>query len=257
MLLPKWFEHIYAMHVSEHIAHGLKSQVFAMRMTGLWPTTHDSPYYKWLTITIFLLQIVCPMSMLVVVVFADTIEEAINGVCLVVPCAFIAYQAVILYGQRDNIRRLSEILRATMPSDSHKAAKFYRIARINFLVHVSLSPLYFSTLCVIVVQSIISRPEDAFLTSTARWPFEFAQRRPIYWIVLMYQAMSIVWVGVWSAMVHSMLFALILLACEHVAQLKERLENMGIQQDSTHDDRDTAFYRDLIWCCQRYADCLR
>lgn len=260
--VSQWFERIcntiYAASVKEDIPKGLRSHVFAMRVTGIWSTPDDSPWYKCLTFTIFFSQLILsPVSMLIVVLYASSIQEAVNYSMLPVPCWSISIKSFILYWQRENVLEIFRVHERLLRRDSSNAIRHGQIAPIYFYIHVIFTSLFCMSWIAAVLQSYFSQPDEAFMPSTAPLPYAFTETRTVYLTVFTYQAMSLIFVVIWGAMEVTFHIALINMTCTHVSQLKLRLESLGTNFDNAVVDKDFEFYKELVECCKQYADCLR
>lgn len=105
-----------------------------------------------------------------------------------------------------------------------------------------------------MVQSLLAAPEEAHWRSTTHLPYEFTQRRTVYWTVFAYEAMTGLGLVIWASMEDPFYVALINMNCGHLIELKERLSRLGADGI---DDNDLLFYKELVECCKRYEGCLR
>lgn len=251
--LERMFGRIYTTQVKEDIPCDFRSHVFVMRVTGLWPTADDSSQYKWLTIASFLcVCVLTPASVVVNIFFAHSIEQAMDHLFISSSGLPTAVRAGVLYWHRHSIRNIFRIHAGlTRNTSSEHTAYNDRLARMNFHIHMILTALYSAVMLAISVQIIFMVPQGRILSSTAYLPYAFAQHRSLYLAVLTYQVCSS-WVNIMTASTQDAVFvAMINTVCGHVKQLKERLQQLNANGD------DATFYKDLIDCCQRYADCLR
>lgn len=259
---PKWFNRvvaqIYAIHIKEIIPFGFQSHVFLMRVTGIWPTTNDSRWYKWLTIAFFLfVGVLFPFTMFVNIFMVNTIQEAMDHSFLSLSCWTSAFKACVIYQRRDSLRKLF-IIHGNLCDDSSNRHKerLDRIAWINIRIHTALMTLYFLTTCTVVIQVIFAEPMQGFFSSTSHFPYAWARQRSVYLIVLVFQIVCALGIVAWTAIEDSLSIGLINTICGHVAELKERLEAVGtIATEGV--PKNLNFYRELIDCCKRYAIYLR
>lgn len=242
---------MYDAQVKEVVPRGYQSHVFVMRVLGTWSTVDDSPWYKWLTIVLFLfVGILYPASVLIVTYYSVDIAEAINHICLAISCSTTAIKIGVTLWRRDHIRDIFRIHTTLMNTSGSDAVQNDRVARINYLVHVGSITLYSSSVMAVCFQVAVSKPEDGIFPSTAPLPFEFAHRRSVYLGGLVCQIICAYCSVFWAATMDSLFFALINTVCGHVGQLKKRLQSLGSQGD------DVTFYRELMECCKCYENCL-
>lgn len=247
-------QHIYATLVQDNIPRGFRTHVFVMRMTGLWPSAdHDSRAYKWLTISFFLfVGFVYPFSLFMNVLFANSVEEAMDHLFLSSTVLATVMKAAIVYWRSNSIRDLFYIHSDLL---SGIEVNFVSVAHNNVRVHMAMMALYFLSGIVFIVQTFFSPPEASLWPSTLYIPYAFAQQRAIYWIVLVYQMVCGQSIAVWVAVQDAFFIALISTVCQHVAQLKQQLQKLG--GEHIDDDRNLMFYKGFVECCQRYEGCLR
>lgn len=257
MWISRWF---YARtQLDGSIPIGFSTHVFVLRITGLWPMPrHDSPWYYRLTIAIFLLTgLIYPVSLTVNIFFANTIEEAMDHVFLSSTVWLTAIKAAVVYWRRDSIHDLFRIHVGLLKSATSNTDTYETVIRNNVRVHLAMATLYHLTSFVFVVQSCFSQREDSLWPSTLHFPYAFAQKRSVYWIVLVYQMICGQSITVWVAVQDAFFIALIGTVCHHVAQLKQRLRHLGGGRVDSNNDRDLLFYKGLVECCRHYEACLR
>lgn len=245
---------IYAAHIRESIPFGFQPSVFVLRVTGIWPTTNDSRWYKWLTIAFFLfVGCLFPLSMFINFVFANSLEESMNQLLVPMAAWNTTFKAGIIYWQRNRIRELFCIHASCARTEDTDHTRF---GRLNFRVHIVITSLYMFWCLMTIVQIVIADADSRIFPSTLLWPHDFAQRRTVYLGVLMFQVVSSVPCVLWTAIEDSLSIAMIVTVCGHLTELKERLRSLGMRCDAG-EDRDERFYRDLVGCCERYEDCLK
>lgn len=120
-----------------------------------------------------------------------------------------------------------------------------------------LCTVYLVTVSAAVMQTIFSTPADGIITSTAHMPYEFVQRKTVYWAVFIYQTLSLYCLVLWTGFDDSFSIAWINTICGHCADFKARLKTLNIEGNQAGTDRDAGFYKDLVKCCTQYEDCLR
>lgn len=249
---------IYATQVKDIVPPGLRSHVFLMRVTGVWPTAIDSPSYKWQTVAFFFfIGVAFPCSQFANIFFTTTIEEAMDFSFTSLSVWTSAFKTAVIYWRRDNIRELFGIHGQLSYGSGRIADTNRRVARLNTLVHVILTLFYLLVVGAAVAQTIFSRPEDAIIPSTSRLPYHFAARRDVYWSVLMAQVICASGVIIWTAIDDSFFIALINIALGHLGELKMRFEGLGSDIGQGERNRDARFDGDLVECCRRYENCLR
>lgn len=253
--LKRTIGRLYATLVKDEIPFGFRSHVFVMRITGIRPTATDSPLYKWLTIAYFLfVGIIFPLSLFMNTLFAHSIEEALEPLLIALLCWANASKAAVIYWHRNSIRDISRIHADLLrDADRNAANEHEQIGRKNFNIHAVLTILYFMSWCSDVARTIFLPSEEGTLLSTSCLPFEFADSRLVYFTVLVYQFIGALamCMCMWVAMMDALPIALIITACGHVAQLKQRLRNLGSKGDNLK------FYDGVVECCERYEGCLR
>lgn len=247
MKLLEGFNRLRKKILPEDLPSGVTSQVLVMRATGLWPTADNPRWYRWLTITLFAFAgIVFPLSLLANIIFATTIQAAMDHLFFSLTCWTVTFKAIVIYRQhnaiRENIRIHAELQRSTVLDDS--------IARTNLRIHIALFSLYFAGWCAFLAQIFSAPPTERNWLSTTLFPFAFAQRPSVYVAVLVLQALGNLCLTIWVAIEDSLYIALMNIACGHLTQLKERLMRLNINDD-------THFYAELIDCCECYGQCLR
>lgn len=245
---------IYMPDVEEYVPSGLRSHVFMMRVTGIWPVaTVNSSAYKWLTIVIFtVIGTIMPLSMFINVLFAHSMQEAMDYTFALTGWA-TTVKAGVLYWHGDSIRHIFRIHAKLLRGGQHNANN-ERIANLNLNTHLSFSVLYFCCLSGLATQTFISLPEHGIFPSTAHFSEDIAKYRMLYWLVLMYQILSGLIIINWTATQDTFYIALINIICGHVADLKQRLVDLG-KADASR--KDLPFYEDIVECCKRYENCLR
>lgn len=242
----------YTTVVSEYIPRGFRSQIFVLRVTGLWVTADDAPYYKWFTAAFFAFGIALLLLMFINVFFVDSIERLMDNLFLVFSMLLIVIKAGALYLRRDSISRIFSIHATLLGNCSRDhAAQHNRIARINLYLHAMITTLYSSIICAMGIQVIYLMPADRFFMSTFYLPYDWAQSGTVYWAVMVYQIVCGMIVAVTVASLDTIFFALINTTCGHVRQLKQRLQHLGTSGDNAK------FYKDLIDCCKCYGECVR
>lgn len=252
-----WMDTIVATHVKEDIPSGLRSHVFILRVTGVWPMADDSRWYKCLTIAFFVfVGILIPCSVCVNILFSHSFDEALDHLFLSITIWATTFKRSVIYWRRDSLRELFGIHAGLLHDDERNASNNDRIASTNFRMHVFFTAMYLCGWITDLVQSFFSKPQEAMYPSTSHWPYDFARKRSVFLVGMMLQALLMLGIIVWTAVADSLYLALINIAIGHVAQLKERLMALGTGF-AGEGERDTQFYRNLIACCKRYEDCLR
>lgn len=237
----------------EDMPSDFESHVFVARVTGLWPTANDPQWYKWLTIAFFIfVGILLPIFLGVNLLLVTCTEDIIKYSFEVLFCVATTLKAGIIYYRRANIRDLfrthATLTRATSINTRH----IDRMSHLSTRVHVGLASLYVGSWCMALVQSLVVQPEDAQWQSTTHLPYEFAQRRTVYWMGFAYEILASLAIMIWSAMEDSFYVALINMNCGHVIELKKRLIQLGAV-----DNDDLMFHIKLVECCKQYEGCLR
>lgn len=256
--LKRTYNRHYAVLVKEFVPSGFKSHVLMMRVTGVWPTADDPSWYKWLTIAFFsFVGLLFPLSLLVNVLFANSIEEAMDYSFTSLSCWSSSFKTSMIFWQRQRVRELFRIHGRLSHGFGHNAEHHTRVAQINTRVHVYLSIVYSVTVCTNVVQSIFSKPEDAILPSTTHFPFEFAQRRAVFWSLFVCQTLCVNCLIIWTGIDDSFFIALINTTCGHLTDLKERLKSLGSDYTNADENRDLRFCKEMFGCCKQYEECSR
>lgn len=255
--VEKWFNRVHNMQLNEYVPPGLRSHVFVMRMMGMWPSTNDSPSYKWLAVTLLLpIGLLFNLSLFVNIFFVTTMENAMRS-CLSLSGWVVTFKAVIFYCRCNSIRHLFHIHVILLRDDGHDVEKLNRNARLNTLIHVAVTTLYCMACCMGLVQIFSSKPKDRWLPSTVHYPFDFTQSQSVHLILLSCQCVCNVIMIILAAVQDSLCIAMIGMTCNHVTELRRRLENIGKHKSTKDDDLDLVFYKDLVDCCERYENCLR
>lgn len=248
---------LYAALVTEYVPHGFRSHVFALRVMGLWPLPDDQRWYKWLTITFFLVVgILFPLTQFVNIFYANSMEEILDSLFLTMTHWANIYKAAIIYWHRNSIREVFRTHEILIRDGDRNATNNDRVAWINIYIHIILSILYFNWWVLLVVQIIFSKPFDRMHSSTSRLPYEYLQRSSINLTALMYQIVCDVGHTFCAGVEDAFYIALMNTTCGHVAELKTRLQNMG-REFVQGENRNAKFYKDLSECCKRYENCLR
>lgn len=243
---------IYDAQVKEDVPAGLRSHVFVFRVMCFWPMAEDPRWYKWLTTSLYLsIGVLFPLSLCVNIFFVTSVQEAMDHIFLSVAFSTTGFKMGIIYWQLDNIRELFRIHAELLRGAWRNAVNHSRTARLNLRIHMLFTLMYGSTAVGFLLQVAFSRPEDSVYTSTLLYPFDFMHSRAIYSTVLVYQCVGNMCSGIWAALTFTFLSALMNIACGHLADLKDRLRNLGTAKDTS------MFYKDLIDCCKCYGMCLR
>lgn len=244
-------DRIYCLLVKEDIPLGFRSHVFIMRVTGIWPTTNDPQWYKWLTGGFLSsLAILYPLSLFVNTFYAASIHDAMDHLFTSLTFWTVGFKAGIIYWRCVEIRAIFRIHDKLLTDDID------RTAHMNTRMHLIFTLLYCSGWCCFLVQVICSKAEEAIWPSTTRWPFEFAAIRWVYLTVVVYQAVYNLLGAIWAAMQDTFYMAIMNTACSHVIELKRQLAQLGMECGDG-EDRDWRFYKDVVECCKRYEELLR
>lgn len=255
--MERFFRYIYAAQVKEYVPPGLRSHVFVLRLTRIWPTDVDGQWYKWSTAAVFTwLGIVLPFSVFVNIFYVDTIQEAMDHTFIPLSGWGTAFKASVLYWRRDNIRQLFRIHASLLHGTGENVQIHNRIAGTNMGMHGVLTALDVIWSFVLMIQIAIALPDDRIYLSTLNFPSEFSRHFVVYWILLLYQMLGTTGITVWVSMEDSFCVALINIACGHVEDLKHKLRRLGTEF-TEGEDRNARYYKDLIVCCKRYEQCLR
>lgn len=252
-----WFKRIigriYGTQLTEIIPYGFRSQIFVLRLAGLWPTADDSPSYKWLTNAYFFFVGLCyPMSMFVNIFYVGSVEGIMDNLFLVFSGLAIAVKAGNLYWRHDSIREIFRLHVVLLRDASREhTLQHDRIARINDRINMAVTAFYSALITAMIIQLFFSVRQERFFASTTYIPFDGAQRSSVYLFVLVYQVLNSWHNIITVASQDSLFLAMIITVCRHVRQLKERLQQLNSNGD------DSKFYVDLIDSCKRYNSCLR
>lgn len=250
------YERIYAAVVKEDVPPGFRSHVFMLRITEDWPTATDRHWYKWLTITFFaVVGIIFPFTQFVNIFYANSIEEGMDQIFTPLTCWTTTFKAAIFYVHQKSIKQIFRIHQKLLRRAGNAVEYHEHIARSNFHMHICFTLLYLMTWAGYIIQVSLSKPEDAFFSSTSRFPYAIAQRREVYMIMLVYQALCSLGIGIWASTQDTFYIGLINVICGHVTQLKQRLTNLGIQTADCGSS-DSRFYSDVVDCCKCYEECL-
>lgn len=247
----------YAAQLNEYIPPGLRSQVFVMRVTGVWPTPTDSYCYKWVTFIFFCwVGILNPLLQFVNIFFATSVQDAMDYSFLSLTCFSTAAKAAIIYRRRDNIRQLFRIhvdlLRRAGRNENH----YDPVARMNCGIHMFIGAIYVLCWVGFLVQCIFAKPYDRMWPSTTRWPYKFARYREAYWAVLIQQAFGNLGMTIWGGIEDAFYVGLMNTTCGHLNLLKTRLMVLGTETVATQ-KQDLYFFAELVKCCKRYEECSR
>lgn len=261
MKLFEWLKcvvaRVYTTQVKEDIPPGFRSHVFVFRVSGIWPMADDSPNYKLRTIAFFFFgALLFPLAQSVNIFYVATIQEAMDSSFISFACWSTTLKVIVIYSYRDSIRQILRIHNSLLPKRSTEINN--RVISVNIRAHVILTSLCLFTWCLFIIQTACMDEKHAIWPFTVRLPYAFAHHRGVYWIVLVYQTLACLIMGVGHVGVQDSFFlALMYTECGHVAELKQRLAKLGTTPTVDGEDRDLRFYRDLVDCCKRYEDCSR
>lgn len=241
---------IYGAQVTENVPLGFRLQIFLRRVMGLWPMADDSRWYKWLTISFFLLvAIIFPITIFVNIFYANSIDDAMEQCFISLTCIVNTLKAGVVYWRLHSVRELFQIHAKLLRGGEYGAKIHNRIARSNIRIHLIISFLYMSSWCNNVVQVVFFDSEKPSMY-TARLSIA-NNNRSVYYSVLIYQIVMGFGDTLWVAMEDTFPVVLINTACGHIRQLKERLRYLGSEGD------DLLFYKGVVECCECYENCLR
>lgn len=137
-----WFNSIYdrayTALVKESVPSGFRSIILVMRVTGIWPTAStDTSRYKWLFIGTFVfVAVLFPLSMFVNIIFAHSVEEAMDFSFASLSCCVTTYRSECFYWQHQHIRELFRIHERLARRLSHNRVD--AVARMNTHIHFVL-----------------------------------------------------------------------------------------------------------------------
>lgn len=259
MTISEWLNgncaKMYAALVKEFVPRGFRSHIFLLRVLGLWPSADASRWYKYLTIAYFsFVGIVFPLSQLVNMFFVHTILQAMDSMFISFASWATTCKAAVIYWRRDHIRQLF-CLNANIAHNGNSGMA-QRATHTNINVQIILAALYLVTWFFGVIQSVVVKRVNAMLPSTAHWPYDIVHEGNVYWPGLVLQSVTSGVFIVSVATMDAFYIASITMTCGHIAQLKERLRNLGTV-DVRGDNSELRFYKDFIDCCHRYENCLR
>lgn len=254
--LPRIGDKIYTAMVKEDIPRGFRSHIFVMRTIGVWPTANDSSKYKWLTVVFFtIFGFAFTLSMIINAVWVTTVQEATDCLHFSLNVWAFIFKSAIIYWRHNEIRELLQIHANLMTSKSkHNEQMVY----VNVRIHIVITIVYIVSCWVFAYQSVLARGENSLYPSTSHFPYEFAQRRTLFWFVMVFQVVSCMISADWAgSMQDSVYSALINANCAQMADLEERLMRLGSDFDGNVVDRDFQFHKELVECCKRYEACAR
>lgn len=210
---------VYSTLIKEFIPSGFKTQLFVMRVTGMWPTVDDPCWYKWLTIAALLLvTILSPMSLCVNLIFANTIEEIIEHATIPLNLWMIAIKAGLFYRRRHNLRDFFGIHAGLAQGAGRNTMTIDRVARANSRVHIAIMVLDVSSWFMAMIQSVLLTPGNGMVSSTSHWSYTFTAKRWVFLVVLWFQVCCTCVSVNWVATTDSLYIALMNTVCGHLTE---------------------------------------
>lgn len=248
----------------EYIPPDLKPIVDFSRVSGMWPPIKRPNYYYLLSLIVFIgIGIGCPLTQVLNMLFVDSITDVMDQCLISITMFASAWKGVNLFIQHRKIREIFELHRDMLRHTSKaENDRFSALAATNVRLYYFFIAIYMCGWTGVCCQTIFSSPEKRLWPSTYFLPLDVAKLPSVYLGVLFYQGLSEVLFCIWNALQDTYPIIMILMLCEHIDQLQERLKLLGIEQKKVQGKKsvlitDAEHYGQLKDCCIYYESCLR
>lgn len=253
----------------EYIPPDLKTNIFYFRITGMWAPLKRSYLYHLLSIFILVvIGIGCPLTQIINVIFVDSLANFMDQLLVSVTVVAATVKGVNFYMQQKKVRRIFALHKRMLDridigfNDSDDI-KLQKIIRFNVLICKFFLYIYWCGLTAVGFQTIFSSPEKRLWPSTYFLPFESAKVPTVYMAGLIYQGFSEFWFCIWNAIEDTYPIIMVLMLCNHMEKLQNRLCRLGTIKlsrsigNKNKRDSNKEFYVMLKDCSIYYEDCLR
>lgn len=250
---------------TEYIPPDLKPIILVSRISGMWPPMKKSCPYYLLTLIVFIcIGIGCPFTQVMNVMFVDSVTDVMDQCLISITMIASTWKGVNLLMHHGKIREIFNLHREMLSYTNKKEnGRFQLLVMNNVRLFYFFVGMYMCGWTGVCCQTIFSTPEKRLWPSTFFMPFDFAKIPAVYLGVLFYQGLSEVLFCVWNAMQDTYPIIMVLMLCEHVDQLQQRVMSLGIKKKKMQNGRESRlvseveYYEELKKCCVYYEKCTR
>lgn len=254
---------------SDYIPPDLKTNMFYFRLSGMWPPLKTSYLYHLLTIFILaVIEIGSPLTQLINVIFVGSLADFMDQLLVSTTMVASTVKGVNFYMQQRKLRQVFQLHKRMLDrpdigfNDGDDVA-LQKVVRFNVFICKFFLCMYGCGITTVTLQVIFSSPEKRLWPSTYFLPFEFGKDPTIYLAGLIFQGFSEFWFCVWNAVEDTYPIIMILMLCNHMEKLQNRLCRLGrmkVKSSIRNElklDSNAEFYYSLKDCSIYYEDCLR
>lgn len=236
----------------------LKYHFKTFTFVGLWPKSsirYPFLYIFWAVIVWLILGIFYPLSLILNLIFAESIFEMAERLVITSSVVVLVIKAINLISNRNGLRQLFVQLKELDDgiSDELHVAEMQSVIQISHRLYFSFLCSYISTCVLLVFQAIFSKPETRMWSSTYSYPYDWAHLSYVYVSGIFFQGISNHCIVVFAVAADTYGVILIHILAAHINILHSRLERLGkcVRQSGREQ------YYDLIYCCKVYEKILR
>lgn len=236
----------------------LKWHIKVFKFTGLWtPIDRSILYAIWSTFCIVMVYLGYPISQLITLFYVNTVTTAVDRLVMTSTIVMAAIKALNVLTKRRTFMKLFHLmtdLDDTITPKEHEAV-FKGIFRDSNRLFVLFFVNYIVAWICVDFQSIMSDPERKLYPSTYFFQNEFLNQRPIYVGVMVYQAISNLFLIISAIAVDTYGSSLLHILGGHIDLLHRRLQRLA--KNCKKIDEYKHQKEILVELCERYLRIIR
>lgn len=248
----------------EYIPHDVHHSIMLFHYSGMWPPLNKSILYDTYTFILFcLLGVTFPITQFMNMFYVNSVEAVIDHFFISITCLNGTFKAINIYVQQKNIRQIfamhREMLRESDENDPEERVRFANVTKMNMRIFRFFISLYFTTWSTIVLQVVLSKPQNRLWPSTYNLPYDWARDEQLYLWLLVYQGFSNMIFAIWIGLEDTFPVILMLMLCGHVDRLTKRLQRLGQRRSvvESRNEQNLRYYEELKNCTLYYESCLK
>lgn len=236
------------------ISKNLKYHINIFKTCGFWEMESYPSIFRIYSVSLFtILLIIFPASLILNIFYVDTIEAVIRHSFITVSACTVSIKALVVILKRHRIKELMQIMKDIDLGSQHLERDSMLRKTCGDCQRLICAILigFMATFTSLVIQTILSIPEERMWPSTTFIPIESLHHPVIYNAVLIYQALANAVMGIMGSALdtYSVVLMHSLRCLLHILGI--RLRQIGHRIPSIDDERE------LIAVCKEYEKFLR
>lgn len=234
----------------------LRFHFLIFKTFGIWkPEKGSNFYYLWQIISLIVVGIGLPLTLLMAIIFAEDKETALKIPVLMCTILSVTVKCVLIVINRAKFNKLMATLRkmddcVDIAEEVIMENVFQKIHRM----HITFSACYYGTYAIILVEFISKGGTSLFWQSTQTWPWQWAHWPTVYYAVLLLQMITNGINCLVAALTDTIPSILCVILDGHLSVLEFKLRRLRTNEKLSNPTEDV---KELIKCVEYHEHCVQ